>query len=119
MLLNARPSKPSLSVSEVNSLDTFLAASTAWALTVRPPTVTTSVYTSPLEELPSPYEIFQVALDSFVAVVLLVGLYSDWPLTSLLGVSEEKTHRSDDPVSKSRLRTCAGVPMETGVRYSD
>ena len=29
-----------------------------------------------------------------------------------------QTHRSEDPVSKSRFNVCAGVPMLTGQRYS-
>ena len=47
----------------------------------------------------------QVAPESFLAEVLLAGLYSVWPLTWLLLVSELNTHRSLEPVSKSRLRT--------------
>lgn len=36
-------------------------------------------------------------------------------LTSLEGVRVLKTHRSEEPVSKSRFRVCAGVPIDTGV----
>lgn len=42
-LLKARPSSPSLSESDVNSDETVWAASTAWLVTVRPPTVTLSL----------------------------------------------------------------------------
>ena len=42
-LLKARPSRPEELLSEVKALETFLADSTAWAVTVRPPTLTTSV----------------------------------------------------------------------------
>ncbi len=62
--------------------------------------------------------IFQLAPESLFAELLSLGLYVPWPLVSLLGVSELKTQRSDEPVSKSRFRTCAGVPIDTGVRYS-
>lgn len=43
MELKASPSRPSLFVSWVKELDTVLADSTAWPVTLRPPTVTTSV----------------------------------------------------------------------------
>ena len=43
MLLQARPSRPELLLSEVKALETFFADSTAWDLTVRPPMLTTSV----------------------------------------------------------------------------
>lgn len=46
------------------------------------------------------------------------GSYTVWPLTSLLGVADEYTHRSEEPVSKSSIRVWAGVPICTGVRYS-
>lgn len=39
-------------------------------------------------------------------------------MTEVEGVSELNTHRSDEPVSKSRCSSCAGVPMDTGVMYS-
>lgn len=69
----------------------------------------------PLLELPSPYVMLHVAPESLADVLLLLGLYTVWPLTWLLGVELLKTHKSDEPVSKSRLSVCAGVPICTGV----
>lgn len=50
----ARPSKPSLLVSWINCVLSVSAASTACDVTVAPPTLTVSVKTLPLAELPSP-----------------------------------------------------------------
>jgi hypothetical protein len=45
-----------------------------------------------------------------------------WPLADAEDVVEDgssvlQTQRSAEPVSKSRFRDCAGVPMETVARY--
>jgi len=53
MLLKARPRRPSPGP-ETNWEETVWAASTAWPVTVVPPTETVSVKTLPLEEEPSP-----------------------------------------------------------------
>ena len=50
------------------------ASSTACPVTDTPPTLTVSLYTSPLAPEPSPYEIFQLAPLSFLAVFDLDGL---------------------------------------------
>ena len=47
-------------MSLTNSELTVSASSTAWAVTVVAPTETVSVYTFPLAELPSPYEMDHV-----------------------------------------------------------
>ncbi len=60
----------------------------------------------------------QVEPVSCLALVLEPMLNSFWPFTWFLGVSELKTHRSDDPVSKSSVNVCGGVPIETAARYS-
>ncbi len=70
MLLNARPSRPS-AVSDWNSDEIVLASSTAWPVTVVPPTVTVSVPTTPLADEPSPYDMDHVAPDSVLYVLLL------------------------------------------------
>jgi hypothetical protein len=72
----------------------------------------------PDERLPSPYLMLQVSLPSFVAVVLFSISYSVWPPCWRSGVSELKTHRSDEPVSKLSISVCGGVPIWTGARYS-
>ena len=73
-LLKARPSRPEHAGLSLNDRDTFLAFSTAMFFTLRPPIVTVSVQTSPLEVLPSPYWMLQDAPESFFADVLLPGL---------------------------------------------
>jgi hypothetical protein len=118
-LVKARPSKPSVLARDVKAEETFLAASTAWFCTVTPPTDTVSVNTAPLEELPSPYLMDHEAPLICLAVELWLMLNMVWPWICDDGVKEEKTHRSDEPVSKSRFKVCGGVPICTGHRYSE
>jgi hypothetical protein len=52
----------------------------------------------------------------------LEGSKTVWPLADEEDVVEDgnsvlQTQRSAEPVSKSRFRDCAGVPMETVARY--
>ena len=61
ILEKARPRSPSLPTSRRNWALTSVASSTAWPAAVVVPTVTVSLKTMPLEELRSPYVIFQVA----------------------------------------------------------
>lgn len=67
------PSRPEDAASSVKADETCVADSTAWLITLTPPMLTTSVYTLPLERLPSPYWMFQVWLWSFRAVTLSSG----------------------------------------------
>ena len=60
MLLKARPSRPSELVSETNWLETAVASSIAWLVTVAEPMFTVSVPTVPDAPLSSPYSICQV-----------------------------------------------------------
>lgn len=68
MLSKPSPSRPSMSASEVNCEDTFVASSTVWLGTARPPTLTVSRITTPLDELSSAYWIDQVAPVTLCAV---------------------------------------------------
>ena len=67
---------------------------------------------------------FQVCLVLVATnVLLLLGSKITWPADlPLLWIEElslvDQTQRSLEPVSKSRLTICAGVPIETGQRYS-
>jgi hypothetical protein len=118
MVSKAKPRSPEEAVSFENEVDTLVADSTAWLVTVTPPTVTVSMYTFPDELLLSPYVMAHVDPVSLFAVLLLPISYCFCPFFCTVGVSLLKTHKSEDPVSKSRFRVCGGVPIWTAARYS-
>ena len=63
MYENAKPSIPSLAVSEMKLEETEVAASTACEVAVTLPTTTLSEYTVPLAPEPSPYSMSHVYFD--------------------------------------------------------
>lgn len=99
MLLKPSPRRPSVSTSETKDELTAVASSTAWLVTVTPPTVTVSVPTVPDAELPSPNIILNLSPASVSNVEDAEGLNAVWPDLSFDGSDVEKTHKSDDPVS--------------------
>ena len=66
---------------------------------------------------PSPYETRKVELSSSgEKVELRFGSNTEWRVCCSAGMAVEKTQRSDEPVSKSRLNFW--TPIWTGARYS-
>ena len=92
----------------------FTASAKSWLGTVTPPTVTASCDTKPESE-PLPYWIAK-SVPFLTYDVDFVESYFEWILHAMFdsGHVFDGTHRFEEPVSKTTLNDCAGVPMEIG-----